>query len=352
MSSPYVTWPTAATAHSRKSIDVVVRIDFVLENELKGPPPDFRRVALPGTVKKVEAKWSGKKFKCYDFNVTIDYRIVPDRKALRPDALDVSLREDLPGYATTVAKGPDGKALSDDPGDALVPGRSGTFSESVWELGSDTMSHELGHVLGLDDGYTGSGTSTTPLPGHPLDVMASPKNAVLPETVTRAVRRNYGPSFEKAMKCPLGVRFGPSKFELVLASLDDIRLDARAPRYDPPTADPDAQPEPAEFSGTFHVAGEYLTKFPELPWAASGQADRPVKFKLDLSQEPIDLRIDLGFWLLTQKLHWDPESSLPYAEGPLVINVKDAQMDSSVMFPGPPLTPEFYDPDKDGGPVA
>jgi hypothetical protein len=75
-----------------------------------------------------------------------------------------------------------------------------------------------------------------------------------------------------------------------------------------------------------------------------------VKFQVDLAEEPIELRIDLRFWLLTQKLHWDPHSNLPYADGPLVIHVKDASMDSSMMFPGPPLVPEFFDPEKQTGP--
>jgi hypothetical protein len=351
MSSPYVTWPDAATAHSKKSIDVVVRVDFILEDELPGPPPDYRRTGLPATIKKVEARWSGHKFKCYDFNVKIDGRIVASRSSVRADALDVVLNESLPGYATTRCEGPnESKSLSDDPNDALVPERGGFWSQSVWDLGENKMSHEIGHVLGLGEGYTGSGTSTTPLPGHPPDVMANPSNPVMPSTITRLVRRHYGPSFEKAMKCPLGVRFGPSRFDLLLAALDDIRLEAKAPRYDPPTADPAARPDPTKFEGTFHAAGEYLTRFPELPWAASGEANRPVKFQLDLGQEPIDLRIDLGFWLLTQKLHWDPASNLPYADGPLVINVKGTSFDSSMMFPGPALIAEFYDPDKQTGP--
>jgi hypothetical protein len=345
MASPFVTWPDAATAHSKKSIDVVVRIDFILRDEATGALQDFRRAELPNAIKAVEARWSGHKFKCYDFNVKIDWKIVADRDSVRANALDVVLWEGLPGYATTICDGPDEeKSMSDDPADALVPKRGGFWNETIWDLGVAKMAHEVGHVLGLGEGYTGEGTATTPIPGHPADIMANPNNPVLPSTITRLVRRHYGPSFEKAMKCPLGLRFGPSRFDLLLASLDDIRLDAKAPRYDPPTADPEAPPEPTKFEGEFNAAGEYLTRF-ELPWAASGQATRPVKFQLDLGQEPIDVRIDLGFWVLTQKARWDPESNLPYAAGPFTIEVEGGKLDSSMLFPGPPLMPEFYDPD-------
>lgn len=352
MTSPFVTWTDEPTAHANKRIEVTVRVDFILPNEGGSSGlSDFRRRQLPKLVAATEAKWRGK-FKCYDFVLTIVWKEVASRADAADDALDFEVKEGF-GYGQTHSTGPDdpAKAVSGDPADAVTPLRGTDDQPNFIGTDPNLFAHEIGHVIGLDDGYQtrpwwkfwGS-DDRQPIPGHPPDVMQSPMLPVLPSTIARVVHRHYGKSFDDAMKCPLGLRFGPSNFDLILASIDNISLDATTERYDAPSTDPALETQPATFTGTFRASGEYLTRFPGLPFSASGDLVVPVTFQLDLAHEPISLSIDLSFWQLSQSLQWDPVSSLPYASAPLIIHADGAELDSSMLWPGPPLQPEFYVP--------
>ena len=174
--------------------------------------------------------------------------------------------------------------------------------------------------------------------------MQHPTSPVLPSTIAQVVRRQFGPDFENRLQCPIALRSGPFDMNVLLASVTDVRLDVKTERYTPPTNDPHAPRDPSTFTGTFHAAGEYLKQL-DIPLGASGELDLPVTFDLDLSQDPTDLRIDLGFWILKQRLHWDAATQLPYAEGSLLIEASGSTIDSAIYWPGPPLMAEFYDPD-------
>lgn len=353
VTSPFVTWSTEAEANAAKKITVTVRIDFII------PPvaglPDFNRIRLAKVVRDAAAKWHGF-FMCYEFVLNVDFRIVDGRGAVRADALDVVVREGFP-YGQTRSSGSDDKThwMSDDPADTVTPLRGDDDTFSYVGLERNLLSHELGHMIGLHEGYTETRSGTTywgfgqpaptaPTPGHEPDVMQTPALPVSPKTIARAVRRHYGPSFEKNMLCPIGLKVGPSTLDLLLAAVEDVTLDATAPRYAPPTDDPSATAEPAVFTGTFHAKGDYLTRFPGLPWSASGTLDLPVTFSVDFAQTPIALNVSLPFWQLSQTLQWDATTGLPYALGPLLIHSDGAVLDSAQLWPGPPLQPEFYEP--------
>lgn len=57
------------------------------------------------------------------------------------------------------------------------------------------------------------------------------------------------------------------------------------------------------------MAGEYLTRF-DLPRSASGESTQPVTFDVDLARTPATVRIDLGFWVLTQMLRSGERANL------------------------------------------
>jgi hypothetical protein len=347
---PFVDWEVD---HKKRLIHVTIRLD-VWRVEPGVLYENLAKQIFPA----VERKWTGK-FKCYDFKLTIDWRFVSSLEHVRDNALDVRMSDELMERGYTRAEG-NFAPNSDDPKDQVVairdPSNDSLRGTTAWPYAMDTVSHEIGHVLGLEEGYVrpklpwydfwSDDPPPEPIPGHPDDVMQHPTSPVLPSTIVQLLRRQFGRSLEQQMHCPLGLRSGPAELNLLLASISDVRLDVKTDRYDPPTNDPQAPSEPSTFTGTFHAAGEYLTQL-GIPLGASGELEQPVTFKMDLSHEPIALRIDLGFWILKQQLRWDPVSSLPYAEGALLIEANGSTLDSSLFWPGPPLLAEFYDPDKE-----
>jgi hypothetical protein len=365
MNAPFVDW---TVDHEQRLIQVTVRLDlWLVGHEQYDENVPGQHDWLPGKMgtlfKQVEQKWTGK-LKCYDFKLKIDWRTVKSVNAgdVRENALDVRISDGRNSFGVTnMVRHPRtaGDSLSETPADQLEAerdiGNTSLEETTVWPSSFNTISHEVGHILGLEEGYfmdktwwdsvTGQDGTPTPVPGHPDDVMQNPTSPVLPSTITKIVRRQYGHALEDQMRCPIALRSGPSELNLLMASISDVRLEAKTDRYDPPTNDPAAPSEPSTFTGTFHAAGEYLAQL-GLPISASGDLDRAVSFPLDLSREPIDLRIDLGFWVLKQRLAWDSVAGLPYADGALLIEVKDTTVDSSRFWPGPPLLAEFYDPDK------
>lgn len=343
MNVPFVDWQVD---HDKRLIHVTVRLDIWVVK-----PSRLYESLVEKIFPAVERKWNGK-FKCYDFKLTIDWRLVPSLDQVRANALDVRLSDELTQYGFTLTQGRHAPN-SDEPRDQVVairdPSNPALKDTTAWPPSFNTISHEIGHVLGLDEGYIVEThwlgpDETKPVPGHPDDVMQHPTSPVLPSTIAQLVRRQFGRALEQQMHCPMGLRSGPSAMNLLLASISDVRLDARTDRYDPPTNDPNAASEPSTFTGTFHAAGEYLK---QLGIGVEGVLEKPVSFQIDLGHEPIDLHIDLGFWILKQRLRWDPVSSLPYAEGALLIEANGSTLDSSLFWPGPPLLAEFYDPDKE-----
>ena len=376
MNVSFVDWEAL---HAQRLIRVTVRLDIWPRQKDAWLKNWFNKEKIDA----LEQRWKGK-FKCYDFQLKLDVKYVSSLDKVRPDALDVRLDDEMFEAGNTVSHGPidpkTGKSkpppdvcMSDDPKDQVIPGRApedeSRDKTTSWPPSINTIAHELGHVLGLDEGYTlpaepgwfesayqsmfGDESDKPkkgpqPILGHPKDIMQSPAYPVLPSTITRLVRRQFGRSLEEQMHCPIGLRSGPSDFNLLLASITDIRLDVKAERYDPPTDDPAAPPDPTKFKGTFHAAGEYLAKLKIPGISASGTLDRQVDFDIDLGKKPIQLRIDLGFWALKQTLGWSEHSGLPYAAGPLQIESDGSTLDSSVFWPGPPLLADFYDPDHPG----
>ena len=309
-----------------KQIIVTVHLDFYVSG---GAPSALIKGLMAKAVAFTEKKWRGK-FKCYDFILKIDAHWAADRDHLRPGALDVLVDDAMLGTGYTRLDGARGQSLSDDPASALNPvaGGPGDQPRTRWPPANNLVSHEVGHVLGLDDGYTddshfwslGSDRTLTPVPGHPPDVMQDPGDPVLPSTITRVVRRHFGRGMEGNLKCPLKVDAGPSTFKLnwgVLGADITFAITAKADDYDPPSSDPANQPTPAHFTGTMVLAGTGF--FLDVTGAAPG--DVQANFDLDLALDPIPFIVPYGDdGTLAQKMRWSESAQLPIAEGALYLS--------------------------------
>lgn len=141
---------------------------------------------------EIENVWNNHlKFECYTlvFNIQVrrgqQWELAPDEVGIRINTSAASERSEV---ATTNNSPWD----SSDPGDRLEPSHDG----STWgspPLNPHTYSHEFGHVVGLDDGYTMQGDVAVDRPGAPHDVMSTGVSdfdtTVSQETLDRLVHR-------------------------------------------------------------------------------------------------------------------------------------------------------------------
>jgi hypothetical protein len=243
-----------------KRIEITIRIDFFLTDMAAPSPSEAERIKA--IADGIVNRWNGHKFKCFDVVVTLDWRIIRFGEQ-RPNALPVFLDDDptlsRSDVATERAGGKD-DYLSDDPAARLDPTRGTIFGGNRWMLWGETSghyAHELGHILGLDNGYGIEDGGRMRLPGHPEDIMFdSATGNVTPEMITKVIRRS-GKVDEARVRCPISLDMGPMSWNLLLASINDIRVHAWACDYDPPTSDPSGR-RPLQFKGIVSYQGEYL----------------------------------------------------------------------------------------------
>jgi hypothetical protein len=357
--------------YAAKWIRITVRIDFYILN-LTSMPAQRHRAAAAHAADAVIRYWSGHKFKCFDVLFELDWRLVSFAEPFRTDALDVGLIDEST-YVSRVegerkSRRPENR-LSDSPDALLSPiTEAGPTPDPAPRRGAKwglkvhpaVYPHEVGHILGLDDGYGYvDGLGVRSPPDHPPDLMSeqtyTPGIGVTPEMITKVIRRS-GKVDEARIRCPLTLDMGPMTWNMLLMSVNDIRVHAWTCDYDPPSSDPNGQPRPMEFRAVIDYWGEVGQQVDDpLGLDASGQAHYEVEFPLRV---PGDLEIQgKGIRFVGKGVEWSgsplgsavaptPASgldNLPYlSTGVMFLAGPEGQLLSTeACWPGPKLVPIF-----------
>jgi hypothetical protein len=364
--------------YANKVIRITVRIDFYVFN-LTNVPTSRHRAAAQRAAEAIIRFWSGHKFKCFEVEFVLDWRLVQFSEQFRSNAIDVGLVDDLAyrSHVRTATKtGVAEDRLSDDPGQRGIPVTEAGPTPvphpdrpsprgARWGLKEppSTYAHEVGHILGLDDGYLDDHVPIRHPPDHPPDLMSEQAHAagmdVTPEMITKIIRRS-GKVDESKVVCPLTLDMGPMDWNLMIASLSGIRVHAWTCDYDPPSSDPTRQPKAMEFKGTVDYSGEMHQQIGDpFGLGATGHAHYEVAFPLEI---PGDLKIQgQGISFLGRGVEWTgspPESgvprpwvpasgvqpnSIPYlASGVMFLGGPEgALLSTEACWPGPKLVPVF-----------
>lgn len=291
------------------------------------------------------------KFACYGLRIIVQCRGVSwhpksedDGPAVGSDEfpvrIDWSGPSEVKGYLT-----PKLEPLSDSPKQLFVPteGHFNPQENAAWQ-------HELGHILGLDDGYVD--VPGKPLvPGHPADIMWQNQLPVSPETVTKMVRRN-GAVDESALRCSLSFDATPGDLFLFLAEIKGLTVHAWSCRWIPVSSDPAHKKDVISFEGTASFAAGYLmgkqnaaarefiealTGVPTDPLADDFTVKLPITFTIGPGQFQL-LSIKAGKGVLIEgEYSWNAATGLPVLHGPLRLN----GLSTGAFFPGPPVQGYF-----------
>jgi hypothetical protein len=359
--------------YAARWIRITARIDFYVLN-LTSMPQQRHRAAAARAAEAIIRYWSGHRFKCFDVLFDLDWRLVPFAEPFRTDALDVGLIDDSAFISHVQGARNSGQPqdpLSDDPGARLDPVSDAgptpdppprTGARWGLKVSPAGYAHEMGHVLGLDNGYAlVDGRAVRSPPDHPPDLMTeqcfTPGIGVTPEMITKVIRRS-GAVDEARIQCPLTMDMGPMTWNMVLMSVNDIRVHAWTCDYDPPSSDPNGQPRPMEFQAVIDYWGEVGQQVDDpLGLDASGQAHYQVEFPLRV---PGDLEIQgKGIRFVGKGVEWTgsplgsavapaPASglqNLPYlSTGVMFLAGPEGQLLSTeACWPGPKLVPVFRD---------
>lgn len=206
--------------HDRKTITVTVKLQIYsacsgdpagtkAEQAVAcrpGVPGQATRVFLVDKIKKnVNDIWNKPHhYRCYRLIVNVDIERAADKEQVAPDRIGVRIDPTATGIRDYVDADGTRNYLSNDPADRLDPADNAGDHPTTWGENSNAYAHEVGHLLGLDDGYedvtdptTGKVTSKRK-PGAPDDLMSASENQnVTQETVDRLVERNGDRLFDK-----------------------------------------------------------------------------------------------------------------------------------------------------------
>jgi len=232
-----------------------------------GHPLNDRVVA--SVIAGIKAWWEAVNYGCYRVRVQIFSKICDGISSVPSNYVDIELngfwRDDGIQSWVTVTPYIVNDPLSDDPSELGVPVRGTEDSHTTWYpvMGTYTLAHEFGHVIGLDDGYVRTFLHWPPhgvyedLPCHTNDLMVdSGLGGVSQEMLTRLLRRHdIDPA---TLHCAISFDATPTSLDLILASISDLQAHASCDSYDPPSDDPKRQPRPMLFKGTVSFTGGYL----------------------------------------------------------------------------------------------
>jgi hypothetical protein len=235
--------------HGAKTIDISVRLGFWAITTV---PPSL----ILSIIGELKQKWDRKKYLCYTTTLQIDAEIFNTLTDVPDDRIDIEL-DFRPSYISNVWTLSGDNPLSDSSSQSLEPIRGSWAEHSTWNgnPAAGGYGHELGHILGLDDGYVKS-LGQPRVPGHSSDMMFRSSGCLSAEMVTRLLRRHgLNPG---AIKCPMDFDTTPCSINYFLVELDDIQVHAHCDSYDPPSDDPAQQPAPMQFRGTMHILAGYL----------------------------------------------------------------------------------------------
>jgi hypothetical protein len=120
----------------------------------------------------IEAAWNnGLKFECY--TVVLNFQIRKGQQwELRPDEVGIKINRLAANITSETATDHGSRWNASDPSDRGNPLNDG----STWgspPMNEGSYAHEMGHVLGLDDGYRTVNNVAEDIPGAPHDVMST-----------------------------------------------------------------------------------------------------------------------------------------------------------------------------------
>jgi hypothetical protein len=179
----------------------------------------------------------------------------------------------------------------------------------------------VGHLLGLDDGY--DATSDDTYPDAPQDNMSDTSLPVTPEMITKVVRRS-GEVDESEIVCPLNLIAGPSNLTVIIVTISNLRIQARACDYDPPSSDPAHAPRPIKWKGSVSGTGTHIL-------VSTGSNEIPVTFEMPVPGKTT-IRLSSSSDL-SGRFRWGPDG-VPIADGTMLLS----GVDTAIYPPGPPLS--------------
>ncbi len=334
--SSHMTW---TVDHEARVIRVEVRLAVYRKDGPTPTPTEAEWIA-----NTTSSRWMGLHFACYRVDVVVHVRPVDDRAGANDD--EVPVQVDFEGNCWVdpeVPPGPD--PLGDKPGDRVRP-REAFFN---WEQ-PFAWPHELGHILGLHDGYASS-TGRPRVPGHPDDMMFDEGNeTVSSETVARLVRRS-GEVDESSLRCSLAFDATPGTLNLFLAELRDLSVRAWACEWRPPSTDPAQPSPPISFEGFLSFDVGYLhgeqNAGPRVLVEALGvdtgplvdmhEGSIPVTFTVSQGGPQTLSIVAAPGLVLEAEYAWDPFEGVPVVQGPLRVN----GVSTLNFWPGPPVRGTF-----------
>jgi hypothetical protein len=328
-----------------KRIVITVRLTFFLKGLRDATPTEAERIRY--IADGIVSRWNGHKFKCWDVEFILDWRFVSVNQGQHPaNSLAVLLDEDpqaTDGWIsseTHVVAPSRPNYLSDDPSARSDSWRFGT-RWILWGQTASHYAHEVGHILGLDDGYEIKNGKREVRAGHPKDAMYDPDvGSITSEMVTKVIRRS-GEVDEARVRCPITLDMGPMSWNMFFASINDIRVHAWACDYDPPSSDPTAK-SVIHFKGNGWHWGEYLESIGDpLGLGAHGESAYEVEFDLPV---PGDLEVQgEGIRFYGKGVEWLSLTDLPYLSTRVMylMGPGGELLSTEACFPGPVLTPVF-----------
>jgi hypothetical protein len=376
--------------YAHKVINITVRLAFF---KREGDDRHFVAVSqehVDYMVTMMQAYWSERYFNCFKIVLKIEARsVVPPPLSSQTElCVELQTGREISRVAIDPDK-PDIKTLSDDPKTRLEPVQPfeptaaekarGFEGVSIWRdnPGSEGVwAHELGHVMGLGDGYLYKDLlAKLPVkrvkPGHTRDLMADSSLSVSSQMITRLIRRSDKVD-ESQIKCPLHFKARGGSLWLFFGAFNDIEIDAMTTDYTPPSDDRINQGS-IDFTGNMSYTVGYLMDdynaefrqflgglggFDPTPLAKASKVNTPITFTLTQTK-PSDKKdmfpvlrppspkftINFGPNLNVEaRYHWEPVAGFPVLDGPMSLN----GMSTSGFYPGPPLWGYFYFEDKGG----
>lgn len=231
--------------------------------------PDSTTFAAKAIVDAILGAWNGHKYKCWPFEVKINYVAVDNIDKVPADYFPIRLDWNPVGAipADTAINHVPQHPGSLSSGDDTVRPIADKNDPSRWAAVDvpGHYVHEFGHLLRLDDNYkegTERGANGLPIaelvPGQPGDAMFSgnPETMtwVSEEMINEAVERS-GKVDTSKVKCNMTLDSGPSDLDLYIAQIQGVKVHLYACDYQLPTNDPKRPTKPIHFKGTFSVTG-------------------------------------------------------------------------------------------------
>ncbi len=278
---------TFTVDHAAKTITVSVKLAFFVRPALTKNDPRLRQVnaAVQHIRADIAAFWGNQFFLCYAVKVQPTLRVVDDSSQvaqgevgirLFPQAVSVRGFDVVDANGANVTGVGSERYLSETPADRVEPQTgppptdpdTGEPVESRWPLNGTwgVYSHELGHMLGLNDNYDTSGEFSPSdgyaptLRGAADDMMRLQGQPLDPTSMTRLIRRS-GQVDEKSLKCAMTADMPTAILGLPGALGGTVAMHIWTCQLAAPSNGPLATRGRIQFTGTFDLSGGISSPF-------------------------------------------------------------------------------------------